>query len=1216
MIINVGPNKQFQTIQSAINALVASNPNGLSESSSIIIDTGEYAGFLIPPSSLGLNSLITLTIRSAPNARVLITGYKAINGNTAVGIGIGENNPYIKIEGLIIENFIKGIVISNSCHNCTINKNLIRMNSNVGLWIYRSERCTVTNNIILDNDNNIVCSDINEVFIAQNDSVQITSVLNSINPTNKTCLYVTTKPRTTNAPEGAILFYNNNFVSSGIGTVIKLDEKVLRKLRSDNNNIYNSFGLVFETISGANARFGESLSVFQAVTNNDHQSISSPLPHYETDPVAVSRTRLSINKFTFYEGIEAGVLDLCNAPLGSSGASLIPKNYIPSYVDRELLCQSFGTIGTTRGSRPSIGALETNTTISDSFYLPMAYSAYHQGNNSIPCIGKGLSGIQSIEEKYGQRVDCVYPSVGVGFFQIKDSLYYLYSDKKAEYIKDITYVEITLSTNPESISVYIDEKEYLDWSLSGTKLTIKCSGIDDLNKYITIIGSYKIWNNDGFTFKPFKQRTRLIDGDIRYLLSDIPKQGAPIVITDDLVTYSDNASLLGQEFTVKYSEEYEKAELVIGKATNLISNSQFDYLDSYISGQLFNTGDFLYAPSKWSLADNCSALCLNNYKYYTTGSSVEVLPYIGNRFLYLSGDGISQTIKITEKSSYWLSFYANNISQSISGQISTGTLMLSFYDTEGNALESTTKFFETTTGYEWSKLSYNLRDTGTGSYERIPSGSSYLEFAVSSSGIGLDAFSFFKSESLPKYSRRIEGKEATIEYESSESLIYDVTDLTITPIRNDNNNGFLYIGSVPAGQFDQNAPKYSTTLTDWGWQNGRLNYLPWAKVSGKNKLRMRGTINSTGNGSEEDIYVDRPVPYAENVDLFPKIPIASLEDGRGQLSYYDFDPDIGVAGVDISIYVKDNNQNPYSFEMIDVMLHNDVYQETNDNFLGMLAVKELGIYTQVSESCSTFTDSAGSAYVRWIPPSLEEISIDINSVNQLKRDENGYFIDDLPYKVNKVSHGNIHITTPRMPNGYSGYSSEYITEILSPVEDVKFKSQNYKAYLPTYYPDRMNIDIYVNATGNFLGVGQDTNVYDLRLNYSEIPELNNGQFFIDENNGIIYVNNSLVTKDQNRSIKSVYRKRLFYVVEGYNRRIYFDTEFINSIKNQISINNPLSITYDIVVDLVVKTRPPVGFDPDLTTINTVGSNTKTIDNYNKTLNVQMIGRSIKKRIGI
>lgn len=1334
---NVGPNQEFKSIQQAINAIVASlgpNPNFLTENIVIDVWEGVYGGFTIPARSIRGTANYNLTIKAKATAKVKLSGAisspNAGHGHPYVGIGIGDSNPYIKIEGLEVERFHKGIVLGGGCHNAKLFKNLVHRSTNVGIWVYRSDRCQLSNNTILDFDYGLVTTEVNDIAIIHNDIVNKTNVVGSASPSNQYNVILNSRATNSTDPNGTIVLYNNNIVANG-GCLFGYESRALGRLRSNNNNIYNPSGVVGRNTSpNSLINTVQDLSQWQSISQNDANSISVPVPYYIPSQQGNAQyTAIALENYALFEGLGRGLGDLATSNVAGQASVLIPHGVVPNYGDTSELGETIQTnffYGSTPGmtviarpNPPSIGAYDANPD-------PGAFGASIVGAVGVPgsgiedtnCLSNGYSGNLVLEEKYSQSVDCITPSLVPGFFHIRDAQYYLYSDKVGYFLKDITYTDILLSqelhdkpsSGTEGIKVYIDDDEIpkSSYEIMSNRLRLRHRGldIDDLNKRIQIVGTAYKWSDDsnGFDYITIRQDTRLIDGSQRYFLEEAPTRGAPIIITDDMVSYSDSPDMLGIEFTLQVDPDSGMTEVIFNKPKNLIQNSQFDY---QLNG----------LPSNWGVNILTGASILNRYvtsddalqnvvsygrftggsvdatlsgafdefvQYstglsYTTGSlgSYNLYPVLGNNLIYLSGrsdidPGIRQRVKVDPEKPYWLSFYAaatkepGNAGLSISDQVK---LQYSFYDIEGTALDVLTgdtwtgqKYLDTTSEYDcvtgqWTRHAIAFSNTNDRVLNKqepsgvtalnsmienpipIPERAYYMDVALHAlTGICLDCIQITKGYELERYSRNYLGNELTIEYDTGLSELYEAKDMTLTPIRNRNASGFMYIGAVPARQFDENAGFDTTTLTDWGWATGRVEYLPWARVSGKNKLVRRGVFGETTIYDNEDILIAPEIAYPERVQIVPRVPIAkvcqrSSERYQSASTGSNFSP--GVGGTEFTVIVTDNNGNPYAFEWIEAEILDDTNSPLGQSDPGLLGEKQLGYYTQYNTRLVTRLDSAGAATLKWIPPAAETIEREIrNPITEIKEDNaNGstkYYIDEFNYRINEASHGNVYVSSAD-GTVWTNTGQTTFDDVISP--QVYSRTVNdrtsYKGYRLNRTPVEGSVEVFINATGNFpfrtgLSLEDQLNEsYDLKLYKSDVPELNEGEYFVDDLRNIIFVQFSSKTNDDSKSIRVKYKQRNTYLLADDNgvinsKRLYLSNELYQDLVANISKANPLSILYDMVVDLNITAIAPSGMSIELAEIldssNTGG--TSVINIRERHYNGFMVGRSIPRRLGL
>jgi hypothetical protein len=659
---------------------------------------------------------------------------------------------------------------------------------------------------------------------------------------------------------------------------------------------------------------------------------------------------------------------------------------------------------------------------------------------------------------------------------------------------------------------------------------------------------------------------------------------------------------------------------------------------------------------------------------HTSTGAYDIYPVVGSNILTMyhdsdTGAGVSQRIKVDFRSPYWLSFYASYVKEASQTGTSgfTGNIHVGWkwYDLHGQVLEYPTGDIytgitnvEISSDYSDSSSIWNrygiafgsTRDSTLGKQEQteltsvnsmitnpiqIPSGAYYVELLLGCTGYSaLSAVSFTEGYDIGYYTRNIKGTEATIEYDIGSGDLYRIDDLTITPIRNTNSNGFLYIGGLPARQFDEDAPEDTTTLTDWNWATGRLEHLPWARTSGKNKLTARGNFNIGIKGVVEDVTVSPKIAYPKDIEVIPRVPVALMRDGIGpseQIPVYQGDAGPGVKGTDITIRVTDNNGNPYAFENVTVQIMDQLGQPAGYGYCGLLGVRELGIYSQYNTYVTTKTDSAGVVNIRWIPPASDNAQVEISDpLMQIKREViggvTGRYIGDLPFRVNPMSMGNPVITTALKPDGYSTYSeNSVIEEFLSPFNtSVGQFGQYIYAYRLSQVPHRETVDVWINATGTMATasgtITEIRNAYDLSLDRSEFPEISDGEFYVDEPRKLLFVSYSTSSNDDNKTIRTLYSNRKIYLQgddDGIvdNRRLYLSDSLYNSLLSDVSKINPMSLTYDMVIDMSITAHAPSGITSQYVDVASIYGDQE-IDLHERNYVVSLIGKGQRRRIGL
>lgn len=1321
IIYTVGNNKQFKSIQAAINSLTAlfsSSPSSFSETVMIEVYEGEYGGFIIPANSIPATQSKRFIIKAKPNNKVRLSGLVSSpalgHGSPLVGIGIANANKFITIDGLIIENFHKGIVLSAGCHNARVQSTFIQRCANAAVWVYRADRFSLVNSVLLDFDHGLVLSDVNDVFICGNDIINMTDIRGTADVSDQFNLYLTTRRPNDRTINGTFVVYNNNITANG-GTLIGYGPNVIAKLRSDYNNLYNPGGVYAKELSEIKSSYdATNISMWQTISSNDFNSISVNSPYYLSRQTSTTQyTDIALGNYILFDGLGKGMPNLANASVAGTTGAYVSMGTIPAYVDASELGEtvqsnyvsSNGSTSISRPNPPAIGAYDSSYDVggfATTLVAPVGYGS--SGIDSPACIGISLSGNLAVEEKFSQSVDCVHPAIVPGFFNIHDAQYYLYANKASYYLEDCTTSEFIVgaelhdieSDGTSGIQAYLNgdpiSKDNFSVVSNVFRLRHKGLNISDPDSIITLVGTVYKFHDTSFTRQTFRQSFILSKGIKRYHLPVERQQGAPIVITDDMVYYSDNVSMLGREFTLVWDDIEKKTEIKFSNNTNLLRNPQFDYVYSGMPQywELYKTGQSLIHSVYTTTVDTLSTIvssgnlgtgqtadgtasAYSTYTglYYTNTGAYNLHPVLGRNYLLLSGSsysenqGLRQRITIDSNAAYWASIYAAvprhaNDGYHVTGMVSfrwkwydinNKVLSLDTGDTSGGVTQiSINSDYSYMTGL-WSRVAVpfaRVKDTTlnkpsptgvlsnftmTGNPIPIPYEARYMDLIIAGhTGVFVDCAALTKGYDLQDYSRPLLGNEITIEYETGLSNLYRVSDLTLTAIRNRNNAGFVYIAPIPAAQFDPNAPSDTNTLTDWGWATGRLSYLPWAKVSGKNKIRHRSNFSLVKQLSQEDTFINSYISYPSDIETLPRIPVANLEDGIGpteQIALTGVNKGPGVKGTDFLIRVTDNNGNPYAFENVTIELVSDIFDIPNPSYIGLLAKRELGYYTEYNTKLSLKTDSAGSVPVRWIPPASDNTQVEINnSIDSIGYDSQlGYrYIDKLPYKVNPGNMGNVFMSTPSNPYGYNMTGASYTTaQVAATSYDRNLSLRVYN--LPSV-PHRHTMDVWINATGTYppnTGLSyayQMSDTYDLLLTQSDNPEMSEGQYYVDEHRKLLYVKYTRGSNDRFKGIYTRYKNRsAFLLSDAYgvidNKKLYLSDDFYMTLLRDVSPSNPLSINYDIVVDTIITAHSPTGVTPELrTVIDTVQSTGTAILNIReKVYNGSLIGKCIPKRVG-
>lgn len=489
------------------------------------------------------------------------------------------------------------------------------------------------------------------------------------------------------------------------------------------------------------------------------------------------------------------------------------------------------------------------------------------------------------------------PRISSGFFNVGDKRFYLYGNKRIATLAQIACTRFSLS--PESdllpyqvgttIQVFVAGVPYNYWVLQGNDLIVAHF---DADTFVPFIGSTTYneseWERlrlQGVNFQPetvvlinyqamidtppfvtnvarvftFKEGTR------EYWLSEEPKIGAPIVLTDDTITLEQENKYIPQ-FSVNSSEElinYEtdsalttlrlKARLDI-TGQNLLRNPCFNELTT------LQGSDF---PDHWMITSAGVSF----------GRSTH--PYHGRNVAYLyGGTWIQQAVDIGNAKQLSVTAYVKGWSSG-----SSATLGVAFQS-------KTTPYFinpdlsiataSSNTGYtqvsvsqsigrDWTRLTILLGEVSdfiTSVDSALVTDESCL-LLVKITGTNVEVGAVKVEEGLiPSAFSVLNEHETTVEYEVSEDGVfvsskkttfpYDTADVDSNPINDPANNGFLNWKSYPFVDDYQLGIGGDTTVQD-AYQ--------WVEYLGTDTPTARATIAEYSASGASPIVVPATTTY-------------------------------------------------------------------------------------------------------------------------------------------------------------------------------------------------------------------------------------------------------------------------------------------------------------------------------------------------------------------
>lgn len=561
MIYNVGPNQAYTDIQGAIDQAALDNPSGVLTENVVIrvLESGVYSPITLPDATFLADGTTTKVVIEAPNE--VLARIEPTVAAAATGIHIGAGNAYVTIRGFTIQSFVNGISTGDNCHNCIVEKCSIANVSNAGIWFYQSDNCHALNNIVFQAKYGILTT-LCKNFAAIYNSIAIPT---TSDPTGA-CISISLQEDRGAQDYGTAVLYNN-ICATAVSVAVELHERDVFHLDSNNNNLHSLSGALIREFrilpSGAvGEALIETLSEWSITTGMDNASISES-PIFLTVAGALAVIDLSL---------------LANSPCIGVGANVGSSSTLPLFVDTALLGDDI--LYQTRTTTPTIGANEIAV---DNSLLNL--DLFNLGSIAENCSPTGGAANAAIAQ-YASSIEFWRPEVKSGYFFVRDRDFYLYANKGAYTLGNISRTEIKLPAQllKETITVFVAGAQVTDkkyWEIAGTTFYLHHLDlpITSDNDGIVIDGEMRIWNDEvqGFLFQPVSVQRQLSEGKRTYWLPKNPVDSAPVVITDDTIQLLDPDAMLPHEFSTHYNSNLDQTEVRFSFGKNLLQNPQFDY---------------------------------------------------------------------------------------------------------------------------------------------------------------------------------------------------------------------------------------------------------------------------------------------------------------------------------------------------------------------------------------------------------------------------------------------------------------------------------------------------------------------------------------------------------------------------------------------------------------------------------------------------------------
>jgi hypothetical protein len=987
---------------------------------------------------------------SVPIISALSSGASDIElSEKLICVNIGNNNPNVKLVGLRAQDAVMGIVCGHNSNNFHILRSFITNCSNTQVYVHDIDKFYMTNNVIVGGEYGIVSRRNkrqrlyhNTVFV--NGSTAFSG--------NSRAGVILQGERLFGNPDPSTIYFAGNLVYTvGAPALIVYDIDVSNyRLVSDYNCLFNPGGVLVQLRQDTTQQEGEAEIVKTEYITLQEWSSSGGLATSTTtglDSNSIASHPVFIKILSGIGSSDTSVIDLHllqNSPV----LEKVPSWYFTSdsvYNPSDFNVEDIATDSLLIAREKPFTAIGSNDAVSNNgFFGQDIFSSPLSLDPEKSC---DVNPIKSINF---QSIDMIYPEITSGYFWSHERPYYLYAKKGASQIGHLAQTTFNLpehinSSNEMTLKIKDVAIPDESWNIIGKKLIVKHKdfGLSSYRNEIQVACIIMGWANNGFYNKTANYVFKVADGVTEFILPDDYESSAPVVVTDDRISFKDPIDIVRREYKVEFDSSSNQNKIEFLYPENLIDNPSFNISSSFISPSYWETENVFFAGEDFSYyGDLCVGLDL---KQNTQGHIR------------------SNSIPVEDEQSLSLSWHARlPVNMSFSG--SSPSYFVEWANKDGHIFKiDDGQFNVTASGYNRYHVSFNSNDTVidydifesntapailVNSGQSIPSGATeaYLTLSgASHSGEGMLLIDAVQAEhsAMPSYYHpNVDFQLMTVEWESNNSGIFTDTRLNVTNLFNENPNGFLYIQDMPASIWGGPTSSDVTTLNEYRWPVGRIQHLPWARLHGKDKLKQR-YFESDRPISPLDII--SPVftvkkPASASMNPSPLTVSQDITDNEG-----------------FNINILDEDGNPYSLRKYTVSIH-----EPNNQFPGWLSKRHLGakeqlgttIYGQLNSNGSvnalyTGPDSSLVKYVGAIPaPSLpsEGLSGQVDSISSLT----------MPYNVNLENNGNITI------KGFDGQFHNIIGDAISGIYGATFDSEIARVSLE-YPPEFGSVKITLNG---------------------------------------------------------------------------------------------------------------------------------------------------------
>jgi hypothetical protein len=991
----VGPKQPYSSVSQAINVIKNIIDSGdytlpsatLADGGNVnivISDGGIHQPFTIPSNftqaiySSGRRFVITrqefkqtgvLNTSNMPAITSSAAGSSEVSiADKAIGINVGSNNPGVTLRGLYVKDCVSGIQAGFNSNYLRIERCFISNSSNLQIYAHNLEGLNLVNNIIIGGEYGIIAKYVKNIR-AYHNTVFIDGAT-ALNGKAKAGVILQAERTFGNNSPSTIYFAGNLIYTVGAPALILYDGDLSSsRVVSDYNNLFRPDGNIVQLRQDTTQLTDEAEIILKEYADLKSWRKSGPLGSDNTTPIdknSISIDPVFIQK-TFIAGTETSVLDLSlisSSPvLGKvpSWYSTTDSTYIPSDFSSALLNYD-ALLNTREKPKTAIGANDAPS--SNGYFGQDLFTSPLSITPDQSCDVDPLAIVTN------QKIDMMYPKISAGFFWSHERPYYLYAKKGASqlgYLAKTTFKlpGHVLSQNDMTVKIQGKEIPQDSWDIRGQELIVlhKDYGIASYEDEVHINAKINGWDNNGFFKKNAYYVFKIRNGKTEFLLPEEYNPQGPVVITDDRISLRDPLDLVRREFTVEYDSERQESVLRFLHTENMVENS------------MFNISQSAYAPSYWDTDHNFTDqifLLGQDFSYYgdyAAGIKLGARPgWLGTSY-----------IPVDDSKPITLSWHCR-IPTGMGMSGATGHYLIKWYDQHNKETSDKTisgHFHISETGFSRYYVTVGNQDTDVSddTYDNFgipvvntqdmivtPSNISSLQLIISGdynqniagdSFFVLDAVQAEYSNHPTYYHPQLSFDYMTVEWESSDDNYFVDKRMNITPVFNENPNGFLTIQDMPATIWEGPKDDNITSLHEYKWPLGRLNHLPWARLHGKDKLTQKA------KGTEElSVPLDIISPYA--VVAIPTK--ANMDPDVVNITQFTGD----VAGFNIT--VVDKYSNPYSLRRYTMQVY-----DPNDNYPGLIAKRYFGAKEQLGTTIYGELNSNGSVSAEYSPVSSDLI---------------------------------------------------------------------------------------------------------------------------------------------------------------------------------------------------------------------------------------------------